>query len=270
MTIDGNHVGKGNYFFGFDTLHVKGDWDGSGYIQNVKHIIVDGNMGGSVTPGSGCEDLTVGGNLGDGVFGGAGTLSAVTVGGNIGNNCFGGCGGLVDVSVGCNIGNVNFQNGIHNFRSVVIGTDGDSDTGHVGAGNNFKGDSTYSAEIEIKGTLGSSNEFSSGASLTISGDVVGSRNYLNYNDVFLGGDIEIGNNISAATSVTIAENCTSIKSSLSGLTNLTVMATIPPTLGSGVVLTNSQIYVPAAVVDTYKAATGWSDYASNIQAIVTS
>lgn len=59
------------------------------------------------------------------------------------------------------------------------------------------------------------------------------------------------------------ENCSS-------LTSLTVKATYPPTLGSGVFTnTNSNlvIYVPAESVNDYKAASGWSDYASIIQAI---
>lgn len=55
----------------------------------------------------------------------------------------------------------------------------------------------------------------------------------------------------------------------SGLRKLTVRALVPPTLVSGtfasVSLTN--IYVPASVVDTYKAASGWSSKASIISAI---
>lgn len=53
------------------------------------------------------------------------------------------------------------------------------------------------------------------------------------------------------------------------LTSITVNATTPPTLGTGAFeSTNScPIYVPAASVDTYKAATGWSSLASRIQAI---
>lgn len=59
------------------------------------------------------------------------------------------------------------------------------------------------------------------------------------------------------------ENCSS-------LTSLTVKATYPPTLGSGVfnnTNANLVIYVPAESVNDYKAASGWSDYASKIQAI---
>lgn len=60
------------------------------------------------------------------------------------------------------------------------------------------------------------------------------------------------------------ERCTSLRS-------ITIRATIPPlyvdnTTFSGIA-TGSKIYVPEESVDTYKAAEGWSTYASKIQAI---
>jgi hypothetical protein len=56
-----------------------------------------------------------------------------------------------------------------------------------------------------------------------------------------------------------------------GLTSVTIKATTPPTLGQSAFnnTNNCPIYVPAASVDTYKAANGWSTYASRIQAIST-
>ena len=53
------------------------------------------------------------------------------------------------------------------------------------------------------------------------------------------------------------------------LTNVTIHAVNPPTLSDYVFYDTSvnNIYVPAASVDTYKAASGWSSYASRIQAI---
>ncbi len=54
------------------------------------------------------------------------------------------------------------------------------------------------------------------------------------------------------------------------LASITVRATTPPTSAYGVFQNTSSsliIYVPAASVDTYKAATNWSTYASRIQAI---
>ena len=54
-----------------------------------------------------------------------------------------------------------------------------------------------------------------------------------------------------------------------GLTSVTVNAIDPPTLGTMALdnTNNCPIYVPSATVETYKSASGWSDYASRIQAI---
>lgn len=53
-----------------------------------------------------------------------------------------------------------------------------------------------------------------------------------------------------------------------GLTSVTVNATTPPALGSSAFVASScPIYVPAQSLETYKSASGWSDYASRIQAI---
>lgn len=77
----------------------------------------------------------------------------------------------------------------------------------------------------------------------------------------------------ALSEVTIPTGITSIGNSAfgycSGLVNITVKSTMPPTLGNNVFdsTNNCPIYVPAGSVDTYKAASGWSNYASRIQAI---
>ena len=72
------------------------------------------------------------------------------------------------------------------------------------------------------------------------------------------------------SSITLPSGVTNIGnnafSRCSGLTSITVLATTPPTLGYGG-LGNGSIYVPSESVETYKAASGWSDYASRIQAI---
>ena len=75
------------------------------------------------------------------------------------------------------------------------------------------------------------------------------------------------------TSIVIPNSVTSIGynafSGCSGLTNITCNATMPPTLGNDAFLTtnNCPIYVPSASVNTYKEASGWSKYASRIQAM---
>ncbi len=62
-------------------------------------------------------------------------------------------------------------------------------------------------------------------------------------------------------------NCTSIQ-------NLTLLATIPPTLNEGRLFgveeqipSGFKIYVPSSAVNTYKQASGWSTYENYIQAI---
>lgn len=76
--------------------------------------------------------------------------------------------------------------------------------------------------------------------------------------------------------VEIGTNVTSIGnnafSSCYLLESITIKATTPPTLGANVFTGNKtgrKIYVPAGSVDTYKAASGWSTYASYIEAIPT-
>lgn len=80
-------------------------------------------------------------------------------------------------------------------------------------------------------------------------------------------------NGSSLTSVTLPSTLTRIDEAAlmgcSSLTGITVNATTPPTL-AGAAFSNTNncpIYVPAASVDTYKAASGWSTYASRIVAI---
>ena len=54
------------------------------------------------------------------------------------------------------------------------------------------------------------------------------------------------------------------------MTSFTINALTPPTVGTELFYSHPQnftIYVPAASVDAYKAANGWSTYASRIQAI---
>ena len=80
---------------------------------------------------------------------------------------------------------------------------------------------------------------------------------------------------SSLTNVTIPSGVTSIGGQAfyecQGASAFTCLATTPPTIGSNVFTdtNNCPIYVPAASVDTYKAASGWSSYASRIQAIPT-
>lgn len=81
---------------------------------------------------------------------------------------------------------------------------------------------------------------------------------------------------SSLTNITIPTSCTNISyrvfESCTSLLSVTVLSATPPTVGSYMFIngsSNAVIYVPAESVDTYKAASGWSDYASRIQAIPT-
>ena len=81
-------------------------------------------------------------------------------------------------------------------------------------------------------------------------------------------------NCAALTSIDIPDSVTKISNQAflqcTSLTSVTVRATTPPTLASNAFNSthaNLVIYVPAASVDAYKSASGWSDYASKIQAI---
>ena len=82
------------------------------------------------------------------------------------------------------------------------------------------------------------------------------------------------NGCRSLTSVTIPNTVTNIGSYAFhyciGLTSITCNATTPPTLSNTNAFNdtnNCPIYVPAASVDTYKAANNWSMLASRIQAI---
>ena len=75
------------------------------------------------------------------------------------------------------------------------------------------------------------------------------------------------------TSITIPSGVTSIGYQAfygcNSLTSITVNATTPPTLGENAFINanNCPIYVPCSSVAAYKAASGWSTYASRIQGI---
>jgi len=81
-------------------------------------------------------------------------------------------------------------------------------------------------------------------------------------------------NCKSATNLSIGSGVTSIGDgafrNCSGLTSATITAVNPPTLGTDTFTStnNCPIYVPSGSVDAYKAASGWSDYASRIQAII--
>ena len=109
----------------------------------------------------------------------------------------------------------------------------------------------------------------------------GSSGITSVGEIGSGADVELGASLTeikneafykctSLTSVTLG-NITSIGNTAfygcSGLTSITIKAITPPTLGHSVFDGSYPIYVPAQSVDTYKSASGWSTYASRIQAI---
>ena len=75
-------------------------------------------------------------------------------------------------------------------------------------------------------------------------------------------DIELHSGITSIANHAF-ENC-------SGIYSMTLHSTTPPTLGSGALSgtsSNLKIYVPSSAVNTYKAASGWSNYSDKIYAI---
>lgn len=77
--------------------------------------------------------------------------------------------------------------------------------------------------------------------------------------------------------VTIPNGVTSIGSDAfwgvgiysTGSTSFTIEATVPPTLGENAFANTNDcpIYVPAASLSAYQSASGWSEYASRLQAL---
>ena len=93
-------------------------------------------------------------------------------------------------------------------------------------------------------------------------------------EAIIGDDItEIGNEAFNCnlTTATIGTGITSIGDTAfydyGNLASITIEATTPPTLGNYSLSGDYPIYVPSESVNTYKAASGWLDYASRIFAI---
>ena len=79
-------------------------------------------------------------------------------------------------------------------------------------------------------------------------------------------------NCDALSDIELHSGITSIGDSAfgncNGLYSVTVFASTPPTLGNNVFDNyNIKIYVPSGSVNTYKTASGWSNYSNNIYAI---
>lgn len=200
----------------------------------------------------------------------------------IGNYAFYGCSGLTSVQLGdslISIGDYAFSGCSKAFTSlelkngVSVGdyafarcgtlTSATIDTNSIGSGV-FE-DCTVLNSINIGSSVTSISNFAfAGCYVLTSIDIPDSV-------------VTIGNNAFAAcsglTSIDIPSGVTTIGKyafyNCRSLTSVTVNALTPPNIGTSVFSNTNDcpIYVPAASVDAYKAASGWSGYADRIQPI---
>ena len=242
----------------------------------------------------GCSSLT-NINIGSGVttisshaFRSCTSLTSVTIPNSvtsIGNNTFYNCTGLTSVTIGdsvTSIGEAAFEY-CTSLTSVTIPNNVTS------IGTNAFRDCIGLTSITIGSgvtSIGNSafNNCRSLTSIEIPSGVTSIENYTFYTCTSLT-SATIGNSVttiaeaafnrcSGLTSINIPSGVTSIGNSAfygcSGLTNITVNATTPPTLANSGVFdstNNCPIYVPCESVNAYKAASGWSVYASRIEGI---
>jgi uncharacterized repeat protein (TIGR02543 family) len=178
--------------------------------------------------------------IGNGAFSGCTGLTGVTIPGSvatIGDAAFQNCSALAGITIPpgvTNIGNSTFW-GCHNLTSVTIPSSVTS----------IEDDAFYQCWAL------------SGVSIPSGVVTIGAGAFYNC----------------TLTNITIPSSVTSIGQGAFGLcyslSSVTVLPTTPPTLPSGSQAFDNcssslQIHVPSGQLDIYKAATGWSDYASKI------
>ena len=200
----------------------------------------------------------------------------------IGNYAFYGCTSLTSVQLGdslISIGDYAFSGCSKAFTSLEL-------KNGVSVGNYaFDSCGTLTSATIDTNSIGSGvfkkctalNSINIGSSTTTISDFMFSECYSLRSVTIPSGVTSIGNwafnSCSGLTSVTIPDSVTTIGHNsfyyCSSLTSVTVNALTPPKLGSYVFSNTNDcpIYVPAASVDAYKSASGWSDYASRIQPI---
>ena len=237
ITISGSAKGGGCAFLSGDTLTIKGDC-GSHTINYWKNVTIEGDFTGSGTEFIGIQNVRIKGDV-----------------------------------TGAGINWKSDPNSILAKQSFII--EGSLING--GSFNNITG-----PMIQVGGSIGSgcfnTIEVTDVTDYTVHGNV-GIGCFINVSgltDVTVNGNVSdncfgwYGAYTSSITSLTLTENCTSYGGysgdTTCALLSLTIQALTPPTL-ENTLPTTVAIYVPASAVDTYKAASGWSTYASQIQAI---
>lgn len=201
---------------------------------------------------------------------------------SIGNYAFRGCSGLTSVHLGnslISIGDSAFSGCSKAFTSLEL-------KNGVSVGNYaFANCGTLTSVTIDSNSIGFSafqnctvlNSINIGSSVTSISDSMLSNCYSLTSVTIPDSVTTIGeyafNNCSGLTSCTIGSGVTSIGYSAfyycRSLTGVTVNATTPPTLGNYAFdyTNNCPINVPSGSLEVYKSASGWSTYASRIQAI---
>jgi hypothetical protein len=238
ITISGNANGGGTSIYSGDTLTISGDC-GNPSINYWKRVVIGGSITGSGLSFLGTQNVTVMGDLsGNGITWAQDANmpgQSFTITGSITKSyCF------YDILLPVPMINVGGSISDACFMNVnITGTTAYTVHGSVGA----------SSFVNISGLT----------DVTVEGDVRPNS--------FTRTGSTATNSI---TSLTLSQACTSYGAygdpSTASITKLTVLATTPPEFSNELPGT-VDIYVPANLVDTYKAASGWSTYASQIQAI---
>ena len=202
--------------------------------------------------------------IGDYAFANSGSLSAITIPDtvtSITNYAFYGASNLMNIEIPnsvTSIGQYAFTN-CTALPSITI------PSGVTSIGNNVFYGCRSLTSVDIPNSV-----------TTIGSSAFGSCSGLTSIDI-PSGVTSIGNgafqNCSSLTSIDIPSGVTSISSSIlrncSGLTAITLTRVTPPTLNNQAFdnTNNCPIYVPEESVSAYKSASGWSNYASRIQAL---
>lgn len=232
ITVSGSANGGGTYFTSGDTLVISGNC-GNPTIRYWKDVIIGRSITGSGLYFTGAQNVVVSGD----------------VAGNEIN-------WYQDSSMPCQSftinGSITANSNFTNMTSPIMVDVGGSIANGCFNGINITDRTTYT----VHGNLGS-DSFCNVTGLT---DVTVEGN--------VGPNCFGGSN--SITSLTLTQACESyggfVATAGTWLTKLTINNTTPPAL-SNTIPSRITVYVPASAVDTYKAASGWSTYASQIQAI---
>ena len=204
-----------------------------------------------------------------------------SIGGNAFRECTGFTGNLVLPNTVTSLGQYSFKG--TKFRNITIGT-GITAIPNYAFQYDIYGKRTTLDSITIPNTVTSIGQYAFSVknyndhmeinipdSVTTIGDCA-----FYDSDSISGGDykkITIGTGITSIGSSAFSGAYSPNGSTYNKTEVLVIKATTPPTIGTGsygqsfAFKSGYKIYVPAASVDTYKAASGWSTYASNIFAI---